>query len=136
MGQQEQNIILAKQMYQFGFASDWDSLAAILTEDFRIIEPESLPFGGIYCGQRVMEEVFGKILKTLNPKDVRQISMTANDIEVVSMLELVIENGEQDLIAPVAEYFRVTNGKISEIRPYFFDTAAINTYLGGLSGKE
>jgi ketosteroid isomerase-like protein len=125
----DKNIALAERMYELGFASDWPNLEAILTDDFEIVESSSLPFGGTYRGKKALEEVFGKVMAILQPKDVRRKSMTANDSEVVCLIDLVFQDGEGEFVMPVAEYFEIRGDKISRMVPYFFDTAGMNEFL-------
>jgi len=129
MSQAEKNIAIADKMYEYGFASDWPNLESILTEDFEIIEPDSLSFGGSYRGKKALEEVFGKVLGILQPKDVRRKSMTANDTEVVSLLDLVFEDGNGEFVMPVAEYFEIRGDQIARVVPYFLDTVRLNEFL-------
>jgi ketosteroid isomerase-like protein len=130
------NITLAKKMYELGFASAWDELATILTDEFEITEPGSLSFGGSYRGKDALREVFGSALGALAPKDVRFKSMTANDDEVVSLIELVFDERGNEYIMPVAEYFQMRGGKIAKMTPYFFDTGQLAIFLDNRHPKS
>ena len=129
MSIEKANIELAEKMYEYGWASDWPKLEALLTEDFEIVEAACFSFGGTYRGKKALQEVFGKVLGILQPKDVRRKSMTANDSEVVSMLELVFDDTDGDFVMPIAEHFEMRDGRIAKMVPYFLDTAAMIDYL-------
>lgn len=129
MSRAESNMALAEKMYEYGFSSDWGNLEAILTDDFEIVEAAGLPFGGSYKGKQALQEVFDKVLAILRPKDIRRKSMTASDTQVVSMLDLVFADGDDEFVMPVAEFFEMRGGQIARIVPYFLDTARMNEFL-------
>jgi len=129
MSVEKDNIVLAEKMYEYGWASDWPRLESLLTEDFEIVEAASFSFGGTYRGKKALQEVFGKVLGVLQPKDVRRKSMMANESEVISLLELVFDDPDGEFVMPVAEYFEMRDGQIARMIPYFLDTTAMNDYL-------
>ena len=49
-----------------------------------------------------------------------------NDTEVVSLLDLVFEDGDGEFVMPVAEYW---GEQICRVEPYFLDTVRLNEFL-------
>ncbi|WFL77770.1 nuclear transport factor 2 family protein [Altererythrobacter arenosus] len=129
MSRHQENIALAQSVYDCGFASDWAKLETLLCDDFEIVEPAGLSFGGAYRGKDALERVFGSVLGALQPRDVQLKSMTANESQVVSLLDLVFDSDDGDFIMPVAELFEIEGGKIKRMLPYFYDTAVLDRFL-------
>ena len=50
----------------------------------------------------------------------------ANDTEVVSLLDLVFEDGDGEFVMPVAEYW---GEQICRVEPYFLDKLRLNEFL-------
>jgi hypothetical protein len=40
-------------MYQRMGEQDWEGVMAMMTEDFKVIEPDSLPYGGVWEGKDI-----------------------------------------------------------------------------------
>lgn len=129
MSRHEENIALAQSVYDCGFASDWATLETLLCDDFEIVEPAGLSFGGAYRGKNALERVFGSVLGALQPRDVNFKSMTANGDQVVSLLDLVFDGNDGDFVMPVAELFVIEAGKVKRMLPYFYDTAVLDRFL-------
>ena len=136
MSRNETIIALARSVYDCGFASDWARLETLLCDDFEIVEPAGLSFGGAYRGKDALERVFGSVLGALQPSDVRFKSMTANDSQVVSLLDLVFESDQGELVMPVAELFEFEGDKVKRMLPFFYDTAVLDRFLKAREGGK
>ncbi|WP_299193994.1 nuclear transport factor 2 family protein [uncultured Erythrobacter sp.] len=129
LSRHEENIALAQSVYDCGFASDWTRMETLLCDEFEIVEPAGLPFGGAYYGKDALKRVFGSVFDALQPSDVRFKSMTANECQVVSLLDLVFGSDEGEFIMPVAELFEIEGGKVKRMLPFFYDTAILDRFL-------
>jgi len=76
--------------------------------------------------QEPTSELGAKVLEILRPKDVRLKSMIANDTGVVSLLDLVFEDGDGEFAMPVADYW---GEQICRVEPYLLDTVRLNEFL-------
>lgn len=129
MADLDANIALANRMYKYIGEEGWPELETVLSEDFEIVEAAGLPFGGTARGKTALREVLNKALSALQPSDIRIKSLTANDNEVVALLDLIFEGQGESFVMPVAEYFQIRDGLICRIVPYFFDTSAMTAFL-------
>ncbi|BBE35660.1 nuclear transport factor 2 family protein [Sphingosinicella microcystinivorans] len=123
------NIAVAQKMYDIVRAGDFSKLDTIVTEDFEIVEADGLPFGGASRGRHALRELLERIIPILRPSDIKLKSITANENEVVGLLDLIFADGDGEFIMPVAEYFEIRDGHISRIVPYFFDTPGLTQFI-------
>jgi ketosteroid isomerase-like protein len=116
------------ECYKASIAGDLEAVKGFLDPKIRVIEADGLPYGGVWEGIdgffALMDTVFGMW------KDCRiDVQRLVADGEwVVSLLEMS-GAGVKSGIAfrmPMAEVFRVLNGRIVEIIPYYFDTKLLH----------
>jgi ketosteroid isomerase-like protein len=104
-----------------------------LDPGIRVIEAESLPYPGVWEGLdgfvTLLETVFG-IWKDCH-LDVRHL--VADGEWVVALLEMRGAETKSGIPfkMPMAEVFRVKNGKVVEITPYYFDTKLLHDLHAG-----
>jgi ketosteroid isomerase-like protein len=96
----------------------------MLTDDFFIIEAEGLPMAGEYRGKTALRELYAHVFGTLKVADLEPEVMTAGDDYVVNMVSFRFEDPSL-ASAQLAELFRFRDGKVCEIRPYYFDPKPI-----------
>jgi ketosteroid isomerase-like protein len=107
-------------LYKATGKGDWAKAATLMTEDILIREASTLPFAGIYRGVAAMRELFGRVRATgVIGIDMHQV--TAGGDWVVVLLDLLFQ-GDPPVRAPLAEAFRLQDGKVCEIVPYYFDS--------------
>jgi ketosteroid isomerase-like protein len=110
-------------LYKATGKGDWVAAASLMTEDILIKEASTLPFAGLYRGVDAMRELFGKVVATgVVGVDLRQA--TAGGDWVIVLVDLLYE-GDPPVRAPLAEAFRLEDGKVCEIVPYYFDTDVV-----------
>lgn len=124
--QEQSNLETAKKLYEITGRGDWDAAAEMLTDDFVATEAPSVPFTGVYRGKRGLEELFVKVMGSIDATgfDIRQ--MTAGGDWVVVLLDIVARDSDgSELRVPLAEAMRFRDGKCCEIRPYYFDAGLV-----------
>ena len=110
-------------LYKATGKGDWDKAASLMTEDILIREAPTLPFAGEYRGIAALRELFAKVRATgVIGVDMHQA--TAGGDWVVVLLDLLYA-GDPPIRAPLAEAFRLENGKVCEIVPYYFDASIV-----------
>ena len=87
---------LIEQLYEANGKGDWSTAAGYLTEDFFVTEADTMPFAGVYHGRGALPEVLDMVLA-----------------------------GDPPVRVPLAEMFRFRDGKVCEIKPYYFDPTPI-----------
>lgn len=118
----EQNLALARQLYDATGRGDWEAAAALLADDFVVIEADTLPYAGTYRGKNALRDLFVKVMGMLPAVGLEIHAMTAGDDHVVGLLSIKLDDGEG---IRVAEVFRMRDGKVAEIVPYYFDTEQV-----------
>lgn len=118
----EQNLALARQLYDATGRGDWEAAAALLADDFVVIEADTLPYAGTYRGKNALRDLSVKVMSMLPAVGLEIHAMTAGDDHVVGLLSIKLDDGEG---IRVAEVFRMRDGKVAEIVPYYFDTEQV-----------
>jgi uncharacterized protein len=118
---------LVERLYQVAGAGDWTAVAELLADDFVITEAAGLPYAGTWRGKDALRQVYTLVMGKWRDAKVDIHAITVGDGHAVGLLTLHATSpvsGER-LSLPIAEIFRVNAGKIAEIRPFYFDTAAV-----------
>ena len=123
---------ILKKFLELGRARNLAALRAMVTEDIRITEAESLPFGGEYVGWagylELTNKVFGKIrkvrLELMGTWDGPQQSLVAHFV-----LNAVSKRTEKEISMPLLEIWEFKNDKISAITPFYYDTHLLSMLL-------
>ena len=106
---------------------DWDGVQAMLTDDFKVLEPESLPFGGVWEGKDALQRLFPAVMQCFEDpapvtKEViggKQWASMIVDFTVTSK-----KTGERFTMT-VSEVGRIQGEKLAELQIHYFDTAAM-----------
>lgn len=118
---------LIQGLYDLTAQGKWDEAEARLTDDFEIIEAESLPYSGEWKGKDALKRLYTLVFEFWeNPSlDIHDITVSENHaIGLLTIHATSRHNGER-LAMKVAEVFHLRDNKISGITPYYFDTLAI-----------
>ena len=106
---------------------DEAALLATVAEDALIHVPETLPYGGRHRGRDGFRAALAGFAAAW--RDVRSLDLTfavAGDVVVaLSRMTAVAVPTGRAVEMRVAETFHVVDGAIAEVRPYYFDTAAL-----------
>ncbi len=118
---------MVENLYALTGAGKWDEVADQLTDDFKIVEADSLPFGGVYAGKDALQQLFTKVFAFWEDPSLERKDMTISQDHAIVMLSFHATsryNGER-LEMPLCEVFHLRGDKFSGITPYYYDTAAI-----------
>ena len=117
-------IKLIDDLYAATGVGDFDTAETMLTEDFFITEADPLPMAGVYKGRRALRDLYAKVMGMMDVAGLNRIQTTAGGDYAVCLLSF--EFADPSLApAHLCEVFRFRDGKICEIRPYYFDPAPI-----------
>lgn len=122
---------LVERMYAVAGAGDWAAVAELLADDFVIEEAAGLPYAGKWRGKNAMREVYELVMGSWRDPKVDIHAITAGDSHAVGLLTLTVTAPGTGVRYSfrIAEMFRVEDGKVVEIRPYYYDTAAVASAL-------
>lgn len=103
---------------------DLDTVRALLHPDVRVVEAQSLPYGGTVTGIEGFHELVRRVFTTWRNTRVTVERMIAEDDCVVVLATMSGESRAcgTPFTMPIAEVWRVVEGKVVEIRPFYFDT--------------
>ena len=125
-------IAILEKFLELGRSRDMAALEAMVTEDIRIQQAPSLPFGGVYIGWAgyldVTEKLFGKMrkvhLELIETWDGPQCSLIAHFI-----LNSVSKRTQEDISMPLLEKWEFKDEKVAAITPFYYDTHLLSRQL-------
>jgi len=128
----ETNLIdIVKKLYACLPAGDWDTYAALTQPDFCVVEASSLPYAGVHQGMdgfmKLIEIVFG----TFSEFDAQPAGYYQNgDTVMVDVnIRMTGRASGKTIDTQLIEVFRFKDGKLAEIKPYYFDSDLINSIV-------
>jgi ketosteroid isomerase-like protein len=121
---EERNIKFVQDLFAATGGGDWKAAESMLSTDFLVTEADTLPFGGIYRGPGALRELFEIVIASAGVVGLDIHEITAGGDRVVALLDLLLE-GTPPVRVPLAETFRFRDGKVCEIRPYYYDPTPI-----------
>lgn len=115
---------IVRALYKLTGRGRWDAAAEFIAPDLVIRQANSLPFAGEYHGLEGLRTLFATVVETIGIRGVEYVQMTAGGDWVVSLLVLLADS-EPPVRLRMAETFRLRDGKVVEIVPYYFDAALV-----------
>ncbi len=109
--------------------ASFDMLAPFFTPDVELHQADTLPYGGIWRGHDGMERFFlamSRAWEAFDMVDQRYLS-TSGTAVVLTQVHARARATGQELRFPILQTIRVLDGRIAEVRPFYWDTAAIAT---------
>lgn len=115
---------LVDDLYAATGVGDFDKAEEYLTEDFFVTEADSLPFAGVYTGKSALRELYAKVMGMMDVAGLNRVKTTSDGDYAVTILSFEFVDPK---LAPahLCELFRFRDGKVCEIKPYYFDPAPI-----------
>jgi uncharacterized protein len=115
---------------------DFSPIAATLSPDCRLEQTSALPYAGVYLGAEGLQDWARRMADYFDVVDVQSPEIfereDSNRIVVLSNLHLRVRRTAQELDFPFCQAFTVDllRGVIAEMRPFYWDVAALNQALG------
>jgi ketosteroid isomerase-like protein len=109
--------------------ASFDMLAPFFTPDVELHQADTLPYGGTWRGHDGMERFFlamSRAWEAFDMVDQRYLS-TSGTAVVLTQVHARARATGQELRFPILQTIRVLDGRIAEVRPFYWDTAAIAT---------
>lgn len=118
----EEMTAFVDRLYAVAGAGDWESAAAMLTDDFIACEANSLPMAGDYRGKNGLRELFEKVMGMVDVVALDRTALVLNEDCAIAVLTMRF--AEPSLApAELCEMLRFRDGFCCEIKPYYFDPA-------------
>lgn len=116
----EEMTAFVDRLYSVAGAGDWESTAAMLTDDFIASEANSLPMAGEYRGKNGLRELFEKVMGMVDVVALDRTALVLNEDCAIAVLTMRF--AEPSLApAELCEMLRFREGLCCEIKPYYFD---------------
>ena len=115
---------LVDDLYAATGVGDFDKAEEYLTDDFFITEADTLPFAGVYSGKTALRDLYSKVMGMMDVAGLNRVETTSGGDYAVTILSFEFVDPS---LAPahLCELFRFRDGKVCEIRPYYFDPTTI-----------
>lgn len=112
--------------------ASFDILAPYFAPDVVLSQADSLPYGGTWCGHPGMEEFFLEMSRTWESFEMleQRFLATGETTVVLTNVRARARLTGQELTFPILQELRISNGWITEVRPFYWDTAAIARACG------
>ncbi|RVU05751.1 nuclear transport factor 2 family protein [Novosphingobium umbonatum] len=108
------------EFYAMTANGDWEAVDRCITDDFFVSEAAGLPMEGIYPGRAGLCELYAKVIGSLDVAAIeREETMVGHDMGVVKLSLRFADPAVRP--AEILELFLFRDGKLAEIKPYYFD---------------
>jgi ketosteroid isomerase-like protein len=127
--QEEMNQTIVLDVYSAVGSGDLDRAKSYLDDHVEIREAESLPYGGLYRGKEEVAACFDKVFKfwKINDFKLRQVVAGGDIVAVHLDMDVSANSNGAHIKYDLLEVWRLQDGKIVEILPFYEDTHAIWT---------
>jgi ketosteroid isomerase-like protein len=107
--------------------ASFDTLAPFFAPDVELHQAGTLPYGGTWRGHDGMERFFLAMSQAWEAFDMvdQQFLATSRTAVVLTHVRARARATGQELRFPILQTIRVQDGRIAEVRPFYWDTAAI-----------
>lgn len=118
---------VVERMLDHAANARWDELHDVLSPSFEILEPESLPYGGVHYGVAgyiaLMQRIGALFDLAFEPDRLECL----NDATVVVQVHVTFtaRASGRHVRLPMVEFLRVDAGRVERSRVFIFDTAAL-----------
>jgi len=119
-----EKLAIVEALYAATGVGDFDKAEEYLTDDFFITEAPLIPFAGVYRGKRALRDLYTQVMGLM---DVAGLEITQHVVGgdfAVTILQFTFQDPALKP-APLCEMYRFRDGKVCEIRPYYFDPEPI-----------
>lgn len=121
------------ELYAATGAGDWDKVASMVTDDLVIDEAPGLPMAGRYSGRNALKDLYIDVFRMLQVESLEMIGRTFGGDHACCILKMHYGKGLEP--AELVEMFRFRDGKVAEIKPFYFDPAPVNAAAAAFSGS-
>jgi uncharacterized protein len=118
---------VVRQFYDNSLRADLEGVAKILHPDVVNYEAASLPYGGVHTGRDEVLKLLAQLYSRIDLDAVVVGDVLVSSDRAAAFLEIEFESPDSssNQEVSVVETFVIRDGLIAEIKPYYFDTAAL-----------
>jgi len=120
-------IEIVNEMYAALPATDWETFQSHMHPDFCVVEADTLPMAGTFAGLEGFQELVGVVFGMFSEfiPEVRDMAVSDNRVMVWVDMTLTGAKSGKTIHTPMIEVFSFEGEKVTEIRPFYFDTDLI-----------
>ncbi|MBT4159907.1 MAG: nuclear transport factor 2 family protein [Gammaproteobacteria bacterium] len=129
----ESNRNIVQAVFDASANEDWDTVKSLLHDDIVVIEAESLPYAGEFKGPESFIALNQKVSGSWEDTKTRVDNLIADGDHVVVLGNLSGRGKStgQAFSVPLAAVWRLEEGRVREVRPFYFDTKLMHdAYYG------
>ncbi|MGW6316405.1 nuclear transport factor 2 family protein [Streptomyces sp. NPDC055099] len=107
--------------------ASFDLLAPFFAPDVELHQADALPYGGMWRGHDGMTQFFlqmGQVWESFDMVDQKFLA-TGETAVVLTQVRARARATGRELSFPILQAIRITSGRITEVRPFYWDTQAI-----------
>ncbi|MER6850113.1 nuclear transport factor 2 family protein [Streptomyces flaveolus] len=107
--------------------ASFDLLAPFFAPDVELHQADALPYGGVWRGHEGMTRFFllmGEVWESFHMVE-QQFLATGETAVVLTQVRARARASGRELGFPILQAITVKNGRITEVRPFYWDTRAI-----------
>jgi ketosteroid isomerase-like protein len=107
---------------------DWNTIRSLVHDDIQVFEADSLPYAGLFKGPDNFIALNQKVFDTWEDSH-HTIDHIIADGDHVVILGNMAGRGKatgQAFSVPMAAVWRLEDGKVIEVRPFYFDTKVMH----------
>lgn len=117
-------LTLVRRLYVLVAAGEIDAVVEMLSPHLVARQAFGLPFGGVYTGRDGFRDMSRRIYDCWPDFRVEPLRFFADADAVVVLTHLTGSRaGADPLDMDMLEYWRAENGRLVEVRPFYWDTA-------------
>ena len=117
-------LAIIEALYAATGEGDFDKAETYLSDDLFICEADELPFGGRIEGKTALRELFGKVMGMMDVASLDVVQTVTGGDYAVTILSMRFQDPNLEP-ALLCELFRFRDGKVCEIRPYYFSSLPV-----------
>jgi len=116
----EEMLAVIDELYSAAGVGDFDRAETLLTDDLVIEEAAGLPMEGTYTGRTALRDLYVRVMGMMEVAGLERIQTTTGGDYAVTILYFQFADPDLEP-AHLCERFRFRDGKVCEIKPYYFD---------------
>ncbi|MBF4508701.1 nuclear transport factor 2 family protein [Flavobacterium sp. JLP] len=125
--------VVAKYFESLFKTRDFTGIASIIEEGAIYSQAEGLPYGGTYVGFNEWTKMYTKSSEFFDLEIEKEptyfSNAVKNEVIIYFTIKCKAKKSGKTLSMPISEHFDLKNGKITAIRPFYFDTKQFAEFL-------
>jgi len=111
---------------------DFETVVNLTHPECRIVEADSLPYGGVYEGPEAYKDLILDLLDAWEDVEITPTNVVSSGVDTIVRMEFTGSATATDemLTIPILESYRVKDGLVKNVEVFYRDTAKVLETLG------